>query len=309
MQVLITGGCGFVGANLIAYMNRIGGHRIRVIDDESLGKRHHIAGLDAEVIVGDIRDDAILARALDKVEAVIHLAADTRVLNSIENPVLNFEVNVIGSFKLMHAMRQRGIMRLVNASTGGAIIGEANPPVHEEMLPKPLSPYGASKNAVEGYCSAFQASYGFKPVSLRFANVYGPRSFHKGSVVAAFFKNILSAKPLVVYGDGSQTRDYVYVDDLCGGIVAGLTAKDPGVYQLGTGKPTSLNELIDAMRKVVAPRQITVDYKAFREGEVVFTYCDVSKARRALDYKPDTPLEKGLATTWAWFLAQERRPG
>jgi UDP-glucose 4-epimerase len=306
MHVLVTGGCGFIGANLIDYMARRGGFRVRVLDNESLGKRAHIADLDAEVIVGDICDEATLARALDGVDAVVHLAADTRVLDSIENPVLNFEVNVVGSFKLLKAMRQRGLKRIVNASTGGAIIGEADPPVHEGMVPKPLSPYGASKNAVEGYCYAFQASYGFEPVSLRFANVYGPRSFHKGSVVAAFFKNVLAGQKLVVYGDGSQTRDYVYVDDLCSGIVAGLTAKEPGVYQLGTGKPTSINELIEAMRGVVAPKTVEVDYRAFREGEVVYTYCNVSKAKGALGYDPSTPLAEGLARTWQWFLAQQR---
>lgn len=304
MRVLITGGCGFVGANLIAHLNAAGGYGVRVLDNESLGRREHIAGLDAEFVHGDIRDARALAAALDGMEAVIHLAADTRVIESIENPEVNFDVNVVGTFRLMQAMRKAGITRLVNASTGGAILGEAPPPVHEEMVPKPLSPYGASKLAVEGYCSAFGASYGFKPVSLRFSNVYGPRSFHKGSVVAAFMKRILADKPLVVYGDGEQTRDYVFVSDLCQGIVAGLHTDEPGVYQLGTGRPMSINGLIAAICEAVAPRRFEVVHEPARAGEVLHTWCDISRARAGLGYDPSTPLAEGLAATWAWFLAR-----
>jgi UDP-glucose 4-epimerase len=301
MRVLITGGCGFVGANLIAHLNAAGGHEVRVLDNESLGKREHIAGLDAEFVHGDIRDARALASALAGMEAVIHLAADTRVIDSIANPELNFDVNVIGTFRLLQAMREVGITRLVNASTGGAILGEVPPPVHEEMVPRPLSPYGASKLAVEGYCSAFAASYGFKPVSLRFSNVYGPRSFHKGSVVAAFMKRILAGKPLIVYGDGEQTRDYVFVSDLCQGIVAGLRTERPGVYQLGTGRPMSINGLIAAISTVVAPRRVEVVHEPARAGEVMHTWCDISRARAGLGYDPSTPLAEGLAETWAWF--------
>ena len=194
MRLLITGGCGFVGANLIAYLNRTTSHDIPVLDNESLGKRQHIAGMRAEFIHGDIRDRDCLDAALKGVDAVVHLAADTRVIDSIDDPSHNFDVNVAGSFCLLQAMRAAGVRHLVNASTGGAILGEATPPVNEEMVPRPLSPYGAAKLAVEGYCSAFAASYGLKPVSLRFSNVYGPRSFHKGSVVAAFMKRILAGR-------------------------------------------------------------------------------------------------------------------
>ena len=308
MRILITGGCGFIGANLIDYMSRRGGFDIRVLDNESLGKREHIAALPATFVHGDILDEATLAKALDGVEAVVHLAADTRVMDSIANPSTNFEANVIGSFRLLQAMKARGITRLVNASTGGAIIGNAQPPVHEEMVPRPMSPYGASKLAVEGYCSAFQHSFGFKPVSLRFANVYGPRSFHKGSVVAAFLKRVLDGQELKVYGDGSQTRDYVFTDDLCSGIVAALSTDKPGVYQLGTGRPTSLNELIAEIRKVVYPLEVRVSHEPFRAGEVVHTYCDVTRAREVLGYNPVTTLAQGLVPTWGWFTGQRRSP-
>ncbi len=304
MHVLITGGAGFVGTNLTAHLNRIGGHRVRVLDNESLGKREHLADLDVEFIHGDIRDKEMVAKALDGIEAVVHLAADTRVIDSIEDPRKNFETNVIGTFNVLEAMRAHGIERFVNASTGGAILGEVPPPVHEEMVPHPASPYGASKLAVEGYCSAFSASYGLRSVSLRFSNVYGPRSFHKGSVVAHFFKQIMAGKPLVVYGDGGQVRDYVFIENLCDGIVAALSCDFDGAIQLGSGKPTTLNELIELMRKVVAPAEFVVDYQDFRAGEIHTTYCDVSRARDVLGFDPSMDLGEGLSRTWQWFQSR-----
>ncbi len=311
MRILITGGCGFIGCNLIARLNAIGGFQIRVFDNESLGKREHLAGLDAEFVHGDIRDQAAVLAALDTIDAVVHLAADTRVIESIEKPAYNFEVNVVGSLNVLQAMRTRGIKHIVNASTGGAIIGEAVPPVHEKMVASPTSPYGASKLAVEGYCSAFTGSYGFKAISLRFSNVYGPRSFHKGSVVAAFLRQIMANETLTVYGDGNQTRDFVFVDDLCDGIIAGLKGDVAGVVQLGSGRPTSVNELIDAMKPVVAPHEVEVDYVGFRTGELVLTYCDIAKARSELGFQPNTSLAVGLGITWKWFnehQAMRREP-
>jgi UDP-glucose 4-epimerase len=306
MHVLITGGCGFIGANLVAKLQQHNGLALRVLDNESLGRREHLEPFEGEFVPGDIRDPATLDAALEGIDAVVHLAADTRVMDSIENPSRNFDVNVNGTLALLEAMRARGIRRLINASTGGAIVGEVEPPVHEGLVPRPASPYGASKLAVEGYCSAYSASYGLQALSLRFSNVYGPRSFHKGSVVAAFFRRILEKAPIVVYGDGTQVRDYVFVGDLCDGIVAGLTSEVVGVNQLASGKPVRLNELIDAMRQVVAPHEVAVEYRDFRAGEVYATYCDISKARRELNYDPRTTLMDGLADTWAWFVTRAR---
>ena len=302
-NVLITGGCGFVGTNLVADLNRRGGYAVTVFDNESLGKREFLADLDCTFIHGDLRDTDAVRGAVQGMDAVVHLAADTRVIPSIENPRLNFDVNVSGTFNLLEAMRDAGVGRFVNASTGGAIMGDVEPPVHEEMVPHPLSPYGASKLAVEGYCSAFEASYGMKCLSLRFSNVYGPRSFHKGSVVALFLRQILNGEELVIYGDGSQTRDYVYVGDLCQGIVAGIERGAGGVVQLGTGVPLSLDDLVDVIRKVVAPRDFEVRYEPFRAGEVRYTYCDISRARETLGYAPALDLEHGLRATWEWFQA------
>jgi len=300
MHILVTGGCGFIGANLVPRLEAAG-HAVTVLDSEVLGQRAHLGDFAGRFVHGDIRDPAALADALQSIEAVVHLAADTRVIDSIADPALNFDVNVVGSFRLLEAMRAKGVHRLINASTGGAIIGAATPPVHEGMVPNPISPYGASKLAVEGYCSAFAGSYGAQALSLRFANVYGPRSYHKGSVVAAFLKQVLTGAPLVVYGDGEQTRDFVYIADLCDGIARGLHSGRSGVFQLGSGVPVSVNQLIAVIRAVVAPHPLHVDYRPARAGEIDRTWCDVTRARAELGYAPVTALADGVAQTWAWF--------
>lgn len=306
MKILVTGGCGFIGSNLIARLAVLGGHEVVAFDNEVLGKREHIAGLPATFVKGDIRDRDAVERAFADADAVVHLAADTRVIESIEDPVFNFDVNVRGTYNILEVMRTKGPKRLVNASTGGAIVGDVEPPVHEEIAAKPVSPYGASKLAVEGYCSAYAGSYDLKPLSLRFANVYGPRSFHKGSAVATFMRAALVGKSITVYGDGNQTRDFVYVDDLCDGIVAGLTGDATGVIQLGTGVPVSVNQLLDAIDRVIAPRKIARNYQPARAGEIRDNYTDISKAKRVLGYQPKVSLEEGLARTFAWFLDQRR---
>jgi UDP-glucose 4-epimerase len=304
MKILVTGGCGFVGTNLAHFLVPAG-HQVRVLDEESMGKRSSLGDLPVEFIKGSITDADAVAQAVDGVDAVIHLAADTRVMDSIENPVKNFESNVIGSFTVLQGMRKAGVKRIVAASTGGAILGEVPCPVHEEIMPRPLSPYGASKLAMEGYLSAFAGAYGFKCASLRFSNVYGPRSYHKGSVVALFFRQIMNGEGLTVFGDGEQIRDYVYAIDLVQGIVAALEAEVTGVFQLGTGIPTTLNQLLGEMREVVgASGDFAVRYVDAREGEIVNTYCDISKARVAFGYETPTPLRQGLTETWSWFQRQ-----
>ena len=308
MRILITGGCGFVGVNLTALLNTKPGVTVRCFDNESLGKREHLDDLDCEFVHGDIRDAGALRGAMAGVDQVVHLAADTRVIESIQNPRYNFEVNVGGTLNILECMRDAGLKRLINASTGGAIIGEVQGPVHEGLVPAPMSPYGASKLAVEGYCSAYSASYGVRSLSLRFSNLFGPRSFHKGSVVAAFLKQVLASKPLHVYGDGMQIRDYVYVEDVCDGIWRGLQSEHTGPIQLGSGRPVTLDDLIAEIRAVVAPQTVEVIYHPFRAGEVHSTYCDVSIAREKLGFEPRTLLSTGLRTTWDWFSAQTAGP-
>ena len=302
-NILITGGAGFIGRHLADHLVSRDDTAVTVIDNESLGDRKHLDLDKVRFIQGDLRSRDDLRAALEGRDAVVHLAADTRVMDSIENPQHNFDNNVIGTFNLLELCRELGVGRIVAASTGGAILGDVEPPVHEEMAPQPTSPYGASKLMLEGYLSAYSSSFGVNGCALRFSNIYGPRSFHKGSVVAHFFKQVLAGEPLIVYGDGSQTRDYLYVGDLVEAIRMAMDSDVHGAYQLGSGKPTTLNQLIDVMRTVTG-RDLEVDYRDFRAGEVRDTWCQVDKARQGFGYDPTTTLEDGLRATWAWFDSQ-----
>ena len=301
-RILITGGAGFIGRHLASHLTD---HElsVTVLDNESLGDRRHLDLDRVRFVAGDLRSPSDLLQALDGQDAVVHLAADTRVMDSIEDPTHNFDNNVVGTFNLLNACRELGVGRVVAASTGGAILGEVDPPVHEEMAPMPTSPYGASKLMLEGYLSAYASSYGLSSCALRFSNIYGPRSFHKGSVVAAFFKQVLAGERPTVYGDGSQTRDYLYVGDLVEAIRVAMLSDVTGPYQLGSGHGTTLNELLATMRTVTG-LPIEVDYVDFRDGEVRDTWCQVDKARAGFGYDPSTPLEEGLRATWEWFRSQ-----
>lgn len=302
-NVLITGGAGFIGRHLAAHLTDVGGYAVTVIDNESLGERSQLDLDKVRFIAGDLRNRDEVDEAVAGQDAIVHLAADTRVMDSIENPVHNFENNVLGTFNLLESCRAQGVNRVVAASTGGAILGDVPPPVHEEMAPSPTSPYGASKLMLEGYLSAYSASFGIKGAALRFSNIYGTRSLHKGSVVAHFYKRILNDEPLVVYGDGSQARDFLFAGDLVKAIQAAIDSDATGAFQLGSGRPTTVNELLDIMRKVTG-KDLDVRYEDFRDGEVRLTWCQVDKAREALGFEPVTDLEDGLRTTWEWFQAQ-----
>ena len=302
-NVLITGGAGFIGRHLADHLISTGDVAVTVIDNESLGDRRHLDLERVRFVSGDLRNRDDLRGALEGQDAVVHLAADTRVMDSIEDPANNFDNNVLGTFNLLELCRELGVGRLVAASTGGAILGDVEPPVHEEMAPRPTSPYGASKLMLEGYLSAYSSSFGVSGCALRFSNIYGPRSFHKGSVVAHFFKRVLAGEPLVVYGDGSQTRDYLYAGDLVEGIRAAIDSDVEGAFQLGTGRPTTLNQLLDVMREVTG-LDLEVDYRDFRAGEVRDTWCQIDKARAGFGFDPTTTLDVGLAHTWDWFRAQ-----
>jgi len=302
-NVLITGGAGFIGVHLVDHLLRVGGYDVTVIDNESLGDSRNLDLDRVRFVAGDLRDPAATREAVEGQDAVVHLAADTRVMDSIADPAFNFENNVVASFQLLQTCRELGVRRVVAASTGGAILGEVSPPVHEGMAPSPTSPYGASKLMLEGYLSAFAASYGLSTCALRFSNIYGPRSFHKGSVVAHFYKQVLAGRPLEVFGDGTQARDFLYAGDLVEAIQRAVESDATGAYQLGSGRPTTVNELLDVIGRVTG-RELDVRYQDFRDGEIRRTWCQVDKAREVLGFEPTTSLEEGLAATWEWFVRQ-----
>lgn len=304
---LITGGCGFVGVNLVSRLVHRG-FRVSILDNLSLGKREYVEPFGVELMVGDIRDFATATRAVKGVDAVIHLAAHTRVMDSISDPRLNFEINVTGTLNLLEASRDAAVQSFIFASTGGAIVGDREPPVHEEMVPRPIAPYGASKLAGEAYCSAFHGAFGLNTVALRFSNLYGPHSYHKGSVVAQFIRQALRREPLVIYGDGSQTRDFLYVEDLadalCECATSGSEKLGGEVFQMGSGQETAISEIAAMIRKEVAAAfgfDVPVRYEPARRGEIRRNYADIGKAGRMLGYAPKTCLSDGIAATVGWF--------
>jgi len=299
-RVLITGGAGFIGTNLVNYLASTGSFDVVVLDDISAGQPPPCFPARVRLIRQDFTDTSILARALNGVETVVHLAALSGVIDSIEDPAPSFDINVVGSFRLIEAARRAGVRSLIVASTGGALLGEVPSPISETMAPAPLSPYGATKLALEGYCSAFSGAYGMACAALRFSNIYGPHSAHKKSAVAAFIKKAIRGEDLIVYGDGTQRRDYLYVGDLVRAIETVILREITGTYQLGSGRPTSLLELIAAL-ELAAGRQLAVSYVSRRQGEVHSTWCNIDKSAQAFGYVAPTTLETGLRATWDWF--------
>jgi UDP-glucose 4-epimerase len=319
---LITGGCGFIGTSLVSHLLREApGINIRVIDNLSVGTEEDLAGVcdfirvDAssfsshfaqktQLVVGDIRDYDICLRCCEGADVIVHLAANSGVAPSVENPRDDMEANVIGTFNMLECARLNKVGKFIFASSG-APIGEVEPPITEDKPPRPVSPYGASKLAGEGYCSAYYRTFGVKTVALRFGNVYGPRSKHKNSVVAKFFGLALNGKPLEIYGDGNQTRDFIYIDDLIQAVM--LSAKENvggEIFQIATYKETTVNEIADAIKSIVegeTGRGVRVIHGDARLGDVRRNYSDISKAKKILGYEPLFHLGSGLRKTFEYF--------
>ena len=300
--MLVTGGAGFVGATLVRRL-AAAGHRVRVLDNYSTGDASYLAGAGAELVEGDIRDNAALDAALAGIGAVVHLAAAGSVVKSVQDPVPNFDVNVTGTFRVLDAARRAGVERIVQASTGGALIGDAAPPVDEFSLPKPLSPYGASKLAGEGYAHAFAQSYGMRTVALRFANVYGPWSAHKRGAMTLFFRAIQAGEPIVIYGDGSASRDYAHVEDISRALELALERDVPGgtVLHIASGVETTVAELARLCCDAAGAPDHPVEYRPKRPGEVGRNFASYDLAKQLLGYVPSISREEGIRSTWRWF--------
>jgi UDP-glucose 4-epimerase len=301
--ILVTGGAGFVGATLVRRLAE-SGYRVRVLDNLSTGDEAHLAGVDAELVKGDIRDAGALDDALGGMDAVIHLAAAGSVVGSVADPVANFEANVVGTFRVLDAARRAGVARTVQASTGGALIGDATPPVNEQSLPKPLSPYGASKLAGEGYAHAFAKTYGLRTVAVRFGNVYGPWCARKRGVLNVYFESLHDGAPLIIYGDGTASRDYVHVSDIALALQLALENPDlPGgtVLHAASGVETPLTRLADLCRQAAGMPRHPVEYRPARPGEVGRNFASYDLARELLGYAPTVRIEDGIPRLWQWF--------
>jgi len=297
-KILVTGGAGFVGSNLVKKLVDQG-YDVTVLDNLSKGRLSYLDGLDVDFVEADIRDPKSCEAAFSKVKRVVHLAAYGSVVESVDDPRANFEMNVLGTFNVLNLAVQAGVEKLVFSSTGGALIGNATPPVSEASLPKPISPYGAGKLCCEAYCNAFSESYGLNTVCLRFANVYGPNSLHKVGVINKFVQRLIAKEPLTIFGDGSSTRDYIHVSDLCNGIFLAIENDQvkTDVIHIATGKETSLKELADIFLEIDKLDQSFIEFKPSRIGEVERNFALFDYAKQKLGYEPKVDLKDGLTET------------
>lgn len=327
---LITGGCGFLGTSLIKRLIQDGVSHIRILDNLTVGTREDLATVCTfveieemrfptqqsspgtqdstvvELVIGDIRDSETCTQCSKDIDIIVHFAANTGVPVSVEHPRLDMECNVNGTFNMLEAARQNQVKRFVFASSG-APAGEVDPPIHEELPAHPVSPYGASKLAGEGYCSAYFRSFNIETVALRFGNVYGPASGHKTSIVAKFVRQAIAGEPLEIYGDGSQTRDFIYVDDLIESVI--LAGTKPGiggeVFQIASNRETTVGEITEQLITILeseGQKNIKVIHSATRLGDVKRNFSDTTKARTRLGWIPNVSREDGLKKTIQWFL-------
>jgi len=318
-RVLVTGGCGFIGTNLIPVLLD-NGIAVRVFDNLSVGSRDslnavcdfqepvfddsnlpELAEKEVQLVVGDITDAELTNKACSDIDGIVHLAANTGVGPSVEQPLFDCHQNVNGTVNCLEAARKNTVKKFIFASSG-APAGEVEPPIHENIVPKPVSPYGASKLAGEGYCSAYARTFNVETVALRFGNVYGPGSGHKSSVVAKFINRALDGLPIEIYGDGSQTRDFIYIADLIEAIMLSLKKPDIGgeVFQIATSAETTVNEITDMLCQVMSEQSIKVPEIIFSEprlGDVKRNFSDTSKAAKYLGWKAKFDLEAGLKNT------------
>ena len=296
MRAVVTGGAGFIGSHAVdALVAR--GDEVHVVDNFATGRRENL-NAEAQLHEHDIRKplDGLFAEI--RPEVVVHLAAQADVGTSVEQPLLDLEVNVLGTLNVLEAARAHGA-QVVFSSTGGAIYGECKRPAVEDDAREPVSPYGTSKLAAEEYLATWNRLHGASHVALRFANVYGPRQLAKleGGVVAIFSDRLRAGENVTIYGDGRQTRDYVFVGDVVDAVLAAIGAA-AGTYNIGTGRETSVLELFDAMRRV-AGVEAQAEHAPARPGEARRSVLDASRAERELGWKAAHTLEDGLRATWS----------
>ncbi len=302
---LVTGGAGFIGSHLVHRLVA-NGARVRVLDQFSSGRRENLANLmdRIELYEGDISDMAAVREAITGVEYVLHLAALVSVPESIERPERNFAVNLIGTHNILLAARDAGVRRVVFSSSC-AVYGDHAPPHHEELMPRSLSPYAAAKLGAEQLCRSFTHVYGLPTVCLRYFNVFGPRQDpHSGyaAAIPLFISTLLNGRQPRIFGDGRQSRDFVYVGNVVDAnlLACGVEAAVGGVFNIGTGHETNLLELLGILGNLVG-QTVEPAFEPPRLGDIRHSYGDITRAATVLGYQPNISLTDGMRETVAWY--------
>jgi UDP-glucose 4-epimerase len=311
--VLVTGGAGFIGSHLVDAL-LVRGERVRVIDDLSTGRLSNLSEamphLDFQV--GDIRNPASVQRAMRGVATVYHQAALPSVVRSVRDPLRSHEVNVTGTLNVLLAAREAGVRRVIVASSSSVYGDTPTLPKHEDMRPEPRSPYAVSKLATEQYALNFAGLYPLEAVALRYFNVYGPRqdaSSHYAGVIARFCTAALDGEPCTVYGDGTQSRDFTYIDDVVqANLLAGQAAPANGrAFNVARGERTSLLEILDYLGDAFN-QTLRRNHERSRDGDVQHSLADISRAQQLLGYRPQVAFREGLTRTLAWYAGQAIAP-
>lgn len=306
---LVTGGAGFIGSHLAEALVKRGG-RVRVLDNLMTGKRENLAHLanKIEFIEGDIRDYEMTRRAAEGVEIIFHEAAIPSVPRSVEEPQLNHDANVNGTFNVLLAARDAGVRRVVYAASSSAYGERGTGAKQEDQLPNPLSPYAVAKLVGEYYCQVFTKVYGLETVALRYFNVFGPRqdpSSPYSGVISKFVTTLLNGQAPVIYGDGEQSRDFTYVANVVDANL--LAAESPEavgqVINLGIKQRTTLNQLLAELQKIIGSN-LTPRFEPTRAGDVRHSLADITQAERLLGYRPAVGLAEGLRYTVEWYREQ-----
>jgi nucleoside-diphosphate-sugar epimerase len=310
VKALVTGGGGFIGSNVVrALLER--GDDVRVLDNFSTGSRANLAGLESDVqlVEGDLRSYERVHAAVRGVEVVFHQGALPSVPRSVQDPLTTTAVNIEGTLNVLLAARDEGVRRIVNASSSSVYGNGGTLPRVETQAPDPISPYAVAKLAAERFCTSFSRVYGMEIVSLRYFNVFGPRqdpTSQYAAVVPRFIRAIADGEPVTIYGDGEQSRDFTFVDNV---VAANLLAADaPGIggeiLNVATGASVTVNALADAIGELL-DKPVEKSYEPVREGDVLASWADVSEARRLLGYEPEVDFPDGLRRAADYLLGKD----
>jgi nucleoside-diphosphate-sugar epimerase len=308
-RALVTGGAGFIGSHVVDRLVEAD-VEVTVLDNLDTGQMENIAQhkrkRNFHFIKGDIRNLRLVKQLVKDMDAVFNLAAIASVPRSIENPLLVNDVNVKGTLNLLKASVDSGVKRFVQASSA-AVYGDSQTlPVREDFNPMPLSPYAASKLAAENYAIVFNQVYGLETVCLRYFNVYGPRQAYNdySGAITIFANDILALRPPKIFGDGKQTRDFVFVEDVVSATMLALTEKNAvgEIFNISTGKATTINKLVQILQKIMGKKNLKPVHEEPREGDIRHSYASIEKARTLLGYEPMFSLEKGLKKLVQYIL-------